>query len=143
MDPAVTQVADRLESPVVVLGEGVVGERILARHGEEVAHARGIIRDERVAVVDAGDGVGLAAAREDGVPGLGREQDLHPAVRVHAQHGHVGVALGAEEDPDPLGGLIRLAVVGPDADPGRLERSGSGASGLARGEELAPDLFLD
>src|SRR5207237_10554343 len=82
--------------PMVPAFERVVHQRVAGVDGEDVADPRGIVDVERVARVATRDLVVAAAAREVVLPRLAREQDPHPAVRVDAQDGDVGVLLAAE-----------------------------------------------
>src|SRR5207249_4560509 len=98
------------------------GERVGRGDPEDVTHARVVIDVESVArvappVPPSPDLVLPLAASEVVLPGLAREQHLHPPVGIDAKDRDERVLLGAEIDADSLMAGIRIvAPAGPDLD---------------------------
>src|SRR5256884_3881138 len=84
--------------PMVVAFERVVHEGVARDHGEDVAHAGGVVDVKGVARVAAGDLVVAAAAREVVLPRLPREHHPHPALGVDPPDGDLRVLTGANVD---------------------------------------------
>ena len=123
-------VGDSAVVPVVAPFDRVVGERVGCRDRENIAHAWVVIDVKGLARVGSPDLVVPVTASEVVLPGLAREQGLHPPVRIDAEDRDERVLLGAEVDPDGLTAGIRVvAPAGPDFDAGAII---DGASRLER-----------